>query len=66
VTAPLTAPLRATPAAPAADRRTGDPAVDAALAGLTAATAPGADPLVSARALAVAHDALRARLADAG
>jgi len=62
----VTTPLTAVPTASAPDRRTGDPAVDAALAGLTGATAPGADPLASARALAVAHDALRARLADAG
>jgi len=62
----VTTPLTTTPAVPSADRRTGDPAVDAALAGLTGATAPGADPLASARALAAAHDALRARLADAG
>ncbi|WP_194903167.1 hypothetical protein [Quadrisphaera sp. INWT6] len=58
----MSAPLTAPPA----DRRTGDAAVDAALAELTGATAPGADPLESARALATAHDALRARLADAG
>lgn len=46
---------------------TGDPAVDAALAGLRAAAdAPGQDPLASSRALALAHDLLRTRLADAG
>lgn len=47
--------------------RTGDAAVDAALAPLHAvAAAPGADPLEASRALSQAHQALRARLADAG
>jgi hypothetical protein len=47
--------------------RTGDHAVDAALSSLDrAAAAPAADPLAAARALAGAHEALRARLADAG
>lgn len=66
MTAPTTAPTTANATVLASERRTGDPAVDAALAGLRGATAPGADPLASARALAAAHDALRARLADAG
>lgn len=53
--------------APVALPRTGDAAVDAALSPLhQAATAPGEDPLAASRALAEAHDALRARLADAG
>ncbi|MGQ7296532.1 hypothetical protein [Quadrisphaera sp. KR29] len=47
--------------------RTGDAAVDLALAALRAAAAdPAADPLAASRALAGAHEALRARLADAG
>lgn len=47
--------------------RTGDRAVDAALSSLDrAAAAPAADPLAAARVLAGAHEALRARLADAG
>ncbi|TNM68875.1 hypothetical protein FHN55_05375 [Streptomyces sp. NP160] len=55
-------------AAPAVELpRTGDAAVDAALASLrAAAAAPGADPLAASRALEGAHEALRARLADAG
>ncbi len=45
---------------------TGDPAVDAALAGLRpAAERPGEDPLAATAAIAVAHEALRVRLAAA-
>ncbi|PWJ49255.1 hypothetical protein SAMN06264364_1267 [Quadrisphaera granulorum] len=46
---------------------TGDATVDAALDSLRGvASAPDADPLAASRALAAAHAALRARLADSG
>ncbi|TXR51756.1 hypothetical protein [Quadrisphaera setariae] len=64
----MTAPAGQAPQdGPVSLPRTGDAAVDAALSPLRrTAAAPGEDPLVASRALAEAHDALRARLADAG